>query len=62
MLHVSPAALDISLEHIEHQGDTDIFPLPFEYAAIREDWAALRPFLAAQDRQALAVLVGDALT
>lgn len=46
-LHSS--ALDVALEHLESQGDSDIVPPAFEIAAIRHSWAALRPYLANQD-------------
>lgn len=31
-------SLDWSLKHIEKFGDTDIFPLPFEFEEICFDW------------------------
>jgi len=37
--HVS---LDWALTHIEKFGDTDIFPVPFEYVAIKHGWQAVR--------------------
>jgi len=30
----TPEALDWSLAHVHKYGDTDIFPVPFEYEAI----------------------------
>jgi|GEM_PF-3994269 len=36
MLKLQERSYDWALEHIEKYGDTDIFPLPFEFAAIRE--------------------------
>lgn len=38
MLKVRKESLDWSLKNIEKYGDTDIFPIPFEYEAIRENW------------------------
>ena len=35
---LSSDSLDWALKHIEKYGDTDIFPVPFEYEAIRYDW------------------------
>jgi len=46
---VSVDALDKALEHIEIRGDTYLFPLPFEYKAIRHSWDSIRDFLAASD-------------
>ncbi len=37
MLTLQPASLDRALEHVTRRGDTDIFPLPFEYSAITHD-------------------------
>lgn len=39
-LRIQPASLDWALKHIETLGDTDIFPVPFEFQAIREWWNA----------------------
>lgn len=49
MATVQLASLDWALTHAEQYGDTDVFPLPLEYAAIRHDWARLGPELARQD-------------
>lgn len=61
-LNLKPKSLDWTLKHVEKFGDTDIFPLPFEYLAIRECWEdppqdptkqqvqkGLRSWLAVQD-------------
>jgi len=40
-VRLSPSTLNWSLAHVERFGDTDIFPLPFEYEAIRADWGRL---------------------
>lgn len=49
MLKVNPASLDWALTHVTSRGDTDIFPLPFEYSAIAADWDEVRNYLVAQD-------------
>ncbi|MEK4404008.1 RNA-directed DNA polymerase [Sporosarcina sp. FSL K6-6792] len=38
MLKLSNESLEWALKHIEAYGDTDIFPVPFEYEAIRYLW------------------------
>ncbi|MBJ6361638.1 RNA-directed DNA polymerase [Paenibacillus sp. GCM10012307] len=38
MLKLQERSYDWALKHIEKYGDTDIFPLPFEFAAIRAYW------------------------
>ncbi|MGJ9460467.1 RNA-directed DNA polymerase [Oceanobacillus sp. CF4.6] len=38
MLKVQEKSLDWALKHIEKYGDTNIFPVPFEYQAIRYLW------------------------
>jgi len=38
MLKLKEESLDWALKHIEMYGDTDIFPVPFEYEAIRYLW------------------------
>lgn len=38
MLKLKNESLDWALAHVEMFGDTDIFPIPFEYNAIREFW------------------------
>lgn len=50
MIRLSPDSLDWALQHVEKFGDTDIFPVPLEYAAIRYSWdRRLRDYLAGQD-------------
>lgn len=39
---VSSTSLDWALTHIEKFGDTDIFPVPFEFQAIRHCWSWFR--------------------
>ncbi|PLS18148.1 hypothetical protein CVD28_07575 [Bacillus sp. M6-12] len=38
MLKLRTNSLDWALKHIENYGDTDIFPVPFEYKAISYLW------------------------
>src|SRR5437879_5194435 len=49
MVTVHSDSLDWALAHAEQHGDTDVFPLPFEFAAIRNDWARLRSELTNED-------------
>jgi hypothetical protein len=46
---LNSTALDLALEHLESQGDSDIVPAAFEIAAIRHSWDQLGPYLANQD-------------
>lgn len=46
---LTPAALDWALTHVKKFGDTDIFPVPFEFDAIAHAWTVLRGELAARD-------------
>ena len=39
---VSPQSLDWAKEHIQKHGDTDIFPLLFEYDAVWASWCAIK--------------------
>ena len=43
---VSQDALDWAKAHVHQHGDTDIFPVPFEYEVIWQDWPTLRAGLA----------------
>lgn len=47
--HLDSSALDLALEHLEAQGDTDILPPAFEIAAIRQTWNRLGQQLAEAD-------------
>src|SRR5262245_43092156 len=45
-------ALDWALNHVTQHGDTDIFPVPFEYEAIRAGWkgrGGIQDWLSSQD-------------
>ncbi|MBL7129624.1 MAG: RNA-directed DNA polymerase [Ignavibacteria bacterium] len=49
-LKLKQNSLDWALTHIERYGDTNIFPRPFEYKAISENWVTdLKPFLMNSD-------------
>ncbi|RJE83263.1 RNA-directed DNA polymerase [Paenibacillus sp. 1011MAR3C5] len=50
MLKLQERSYDWALEHIEKYGDTDIFPLPFEFAAIRAYWdSEIKPEITQQN-------------
>jgi hypothetical protein len=47
--YVSESSLDWSLKCIMHYGDTDIFPKPFEFDAITNNWEKVRSYLSQCD-------------
>ncbi|WP_124861288.1 RNA-directed DNA polymerase [Burkholderia anthina] len=49
MLRLQPASLDWAMAHVRRYGDTDVFPVPFEYEALSHDWANVRPVLEETD-------------
>jgi hypothetical protein len=49
MDNLSEASLDWAATHIQRYGDTDIFPVPFEYEAIRHGWDELRKTISGYD-------------
>ncbi len=49
MITLQEQSLDWALTHVEACGDTDVFPRPFEYEAIRHNWDTLRSELAEQN-------------
>ena len=49
MLTLSSSSLDWALKQAERFGDTDIFPMPFEFSAIRHDWDRLVAHLSSSD-------------
>jgi len=50
MVKITDASLDWALKHIESYGDTNIFPVPFEFEAIRHVWESdLKSFLHKED-------------
>lgn len=42
MDHLSTESIDWAITHIRRFGDTDIFPIPFEYEAIKHSWSNLK--------------------
>lgn len=49
MLRLQEQSLDWALAHALRYGDTDVFPVPFEYEALQLDWANVKAVLLAQD-------------
>ena len=49
MLLLQNDSLDWALAHVNRYGDTDVFPVPFEYAAIEHDWTNVKRNLAGVD-------------
>jgi len=49
MLRLQEQSLDWALEHVLRYGDTDVFPVPFEYEAIQFDWPNVKAALLAVD-------------
>jgi len=49
MLTLQEQSLNWSLNHALNVGDTDVFPRPFEYEAIKHDWDNIKSYLAEQD-------------
>ncbi len=49
MFRISGDALEWALRHMETQGDTDIFPHPFEFEAIRHGWDDVKTYLMRED-------------
>jgi len=45
MFHISNDSLDWALAHIKKYGDTDIFPVPFEFDAIEFSWDNIKNWL-----------------
>jgi hypothetical protein len=43
--NLQSASLAWALTHVRRFGDTDIFPIPFEYDAIAHDWNSVGPYL-----------------
>ncbi len=41
MDQLQPESLDWAFTHTQRFGDTDIFPVPFEYEAIKHSWSGL---------------------
>ncbi len=49
MLKLSLASYDWALRHLIAEGDTDLFPSPFEISALRHSWPTIRKQLADTD-------------
>lgn len=49
MLTLQEGSLNWSLNHTLNIGDTDVFPAPFEFEAIRHDWESVRRELAGKN-------------
>ena len=49
MLLLQNDSLDWALAHVNRYGDTDVFPVPFEYAAIEHDWVNVKTNLTGAD-------------
>jgi len=47
--YVQTQSLDWAIESVDHYGDTDIFPTPFEYNAIKGDWPEIQEHLSNRD-------------
>ena len=49
MLRLKKRSLNWALKHALRLGDKDVFPAPFEFEAIKSDWAAIGKFLLNED-------------
>jgi hypothetical protein len=49
MLHLKQTSLNWAIEHALNFGDTDVFPLPFEFGAIKFDWTDISASLLSED-------------
>lgn len=49
MLTLQDWSLEWALQHALQFGDTDVFPVPFEYQAVSHDWTNIKPELSAND-------------
>jgi reverse transcriptase-like protein len=49
MLTLQESSLDWAIRHALRYGDTDVFPVPFEYQAIEFDWDNIKAHLAGQN-------------
>lgn len=41
--YLNPDSIEWALTHLKRYGDTDIFPIPFEYEAFSYDWPSFKP-------------------
>ncbi len=49
MVKLRPDTLNWALQHALRHGDTDIFPLSFEFRAVQHDWDRIRAYLTDQN-------------
>jgi hypothetical protein len=49
MLHLKQSSLNWALKHALKFGDTDVFPIPFEFDAIKHDWPNISANLLKED-------------
>ncbi len=45
MENLTPDSIEWAIQHLCKHGDSDILPVPFEFLAIRHDWAQIRAYL-----------------
>jgi Reverse transcriptase (RNA-dependent DNA polymerase) len=45
MLRLKETSLEWALKHALNLGDTDVFPIPFEYRALESDWSDTKKYL-----------------
>lgn len=45
MTQLSPDSLDWAIAHLTRYGDTDLFPIPFEFTLVKKEWASILPKL-----------------
>jgi hypothetical protein len=44
-LFLKKTSLDWALRHVTNEGDTDLFPQPFEFVIIKKQWPSVRSTL-----------------
>ncbi len=49
MLRLKETSLEWALKHALNLGDTDVFPIPFEYRALESDWSDTKKYLRGVD-------------
>jgi Reverse transcriptase (RNA-dependent DNA polymerase) len=45
LTNLAPDNLDWAIAHLTRYGDTDLFPTPFEFALLKEEWKSVQPRL-----------------
>ena len=48
-MFLKPASLNWALKHVRKEGDTDLFPMPFEFEIIKKYWTTVRVELKAKE-------------